>query len=133
MQRSTVQVARVDGDGGVGQPIGTAELVTRDVAVMETGNRGPEPMLPLLVLFPVAAGGDREERTIWVTEIVPAEEGAPYVALKLAEPAPAEGVLGAFDDETDPMGRGGSLARTVSQVTATAEPRICRWFPWICR
>lgn len=81
-----VTVAEVDAGGTVVRVSGTAALVAPDVAVMRVVNRETVPVLPLVVLVPVAAGGGRDEHhTITVSEVAPAVDGRPYVALRLAE------------------------------------------------
>ncbi|MGO0577059.1 hypothetical protein [Ornithinimicrobium panacihumi] len=81
-----VTVAEVDADGTVVRVSGTAALVAPDVAVMRVVNRETVPVLPLVVLVPVAAGGGKDEHhTTPVSEVAPAVDGRPYVALRLAE------------------------------------------------
>lgn len=132
-QGQQVDVVQVDDDGSSGRSLGTAELVTADVAVMSLGNREPRPQLPLRVLVPAAAGGGRDEQhtsrgqEIDVQQVHDAVDGSAYVALQLTEPAPGWTAA-----------RGAGPARDGS-VTAGSErpPSTDRWychlFPWACR
>lgn len=87
--QNLVTVVEVDADGAAAREIGAAALVAPTIAVMRVANREAQPALLLRVLVPVAAGGDRDGY-LDVTEVRPAENGRPYVALRLGAEAPAE-------------------------------------------
>lgn len=93
-RESRVQVVEGDANGSASRSIGSAVLVSPDVVVMSVANREAAPSLPLHVLVPVAAGGDRDEH-INVTEVCPAGDGQQLVALRLEKPCAAELLDGA--------------------------------------
>lgn len=121
---SQVTVVAVDGDGSSGRPVGTAELVTPEVALMQLDNRESTlPQLPLRVLVPAAAGGGRGEHNnpigssgsskggVDVAKVHPAEDGSAYAVLELSRPATA-------DDGMRPTG---------------SKPWWCHIFPRACK
>lgn len=122
-----VKVVEVDVDGGCGHPIGVAQLVAPDVAVMRLGNREPMPSLPLRVLVPAAAGGGRDEHLeVDVADLEVAVDGSPQVALLLARRVGAP-----VSDVEERSGRIGIMQGDVAQ--ATGDPWWCRVFPRMCR
>lgn len=136
-QGSQVEVVEVDDDGGAGRSLGSAALVTPDVAVMAVGNREPAPSLPLRVLVPAAAGGGRDEHDtraghggaleIDVLRVHAAADGSDHVALELASPAPATLTEEALLRSTGP--------RTVGLADLQADENRwwCKIVPWACR
>ncbi|MDO5741216.1 MAG: hypothetical protein Q4P07_13820, partial [Ornithinimicrobium sp.] len=83
--RKHVQVVEVDANGSIRRSLGPAFLVSPDVVVMRVVNRDSTPTLPLHVLVPVAAGGDRDEHTP-IKKIWPATKDEGLWAFELQAP-----------------------------------------------
>ena len=143
-----VQVVAGDADGDAGQALGQGQLVASDLVVLVVDDRASAPALPLHVLVPVAAGGDRDEH-INVAEIEQAPEGVPCVGLQLerpaqvtltGEPALPEALrpsLERLDDQRldDGGGRLSSIASGLlgGREAARRDPWFCKFFPKWCR
>lgn len=110
-------------------PVGSATLVGLNIAIMPVGHRDPTPTLPLHVLVPVAAGGDRDEQTpdrdstsaVEVLRVHPAADGSDHLVLELDSQALAD--LGLSPVTQDDDGQKGGI-RT---------PWYCKIWPPLCR
>lgn len=143
-----VQVVAGDADGDAGPALGQGQLVASDLVVLVLDDRASAPALPLHVLVPVAAGGDRGEH-INVAEIEEAPDGVPCVGLRLeraasvtitGEPTPPEALRPSLEklggERLDD--RGGSLSSIAGGLlggreAAGRDPWWCRMFPRWCR
>lgn len=120
------QVVEVDGDGSIGRTLGSAVLVSSDVAVMRLDDRASMPALPLRVLVPAAAGGGRDEhhtRQVEVAKVHEAADGSAHAVLILASPVPPGRVVGR------PSPRAGSDG----SVAQNGEGWWCKIWPPACR
>lgn len=99
---------------------------------MAVDDRESTPSLPLRVLVPVAAGGDRDEQpgltdrdstsAVEVHAVHPAADGSAYVVLELEPPR-----------DTRNGGLAALSAHALDTKTPTADWWWCRIWPRICR
>lgn len=119
-------VVEVGDDGSNGRTLGSAVLVSSDVAVMRLDGRASIPGLPLRVLVPAAAGGGRDEhntREVEVAQVHKAADGSAHAVLILASPVPSDRI---DVRPTTRMGSGGSMAQAGQGWWCKIWPPACR-------
>lgn len=112
-----------------GRSVGSATFVGLNIAIMRVGHRDPTPALPLHVLVPVAAGGDRDEQrmdrdstsAVEVLRVHPAADGSDHLVLELDGQAVAD--LGLTPITQDDEGQKGGIR----------SPWYCKVWPPLCR
>ncbi|WP_192498637.1 hypothetical protein [Ornithinimicrobium pratense] len=122
----TVEARDSESDG---RPVGPATLVGLNIAIMAVGHRDTTPSLPLRVLVPVAAGGDRgEHRTnrdgtsaVEVLKVHPAADGSDHCVLELDGQVLAD------------LGLASVVESRVGEKDRASDPWYCKIWPPSCR
>lgn len=127
--RKHVQVVEVDANGSIRRSLGPAFLVSPDVVVMRVVNRDSTPTLPLHVLVPVAAGGDRDEHAP-IKKIWPATTDEGLWALELQAP------LQVTPEDVTPVEKLQSLLSRPGPTSLSAQTEVDGTLgrvDWLCR